>query len=153
MFGAQEANRRAHQNEERDARLRQLKILADDSAAHDLNLGDNIYCGRISTRNCTPKPAILLLAPESLQLKSNLRRFREISAIAEPERNSGFCYLYKVSMDINPGQILSLALATVPTMLTVLIGILINNSRLTDLRSHMDSRFDDMRAIWHTPPR
>ena len=52
-------------------------------------------------------------------------------------------------MDINPGQILSLALATVPTMLTVLIGILINNSRLTDLRSHMDSRFDDIRATWH----
>ena len=63
-------------------------------------------------------------------------------------------------MDINPGQILSLALATVPTMLTVLIGILINNSRLSDvntrigdLRSHMDSRFDEMRAtllIRHT---
>jgi hypothetical protein len=61
-------------------------------------------------------------------------------------------------MDINPGQILSLALATVPTMLTVLIGILINNSRLTDFRSHMDSRFNDMRATLHdarrqTPPR
>jgi len=53
-------------------------------------------------------------------------------------------------MDINPGQILSLALATVPTMLTVLIGILINNSRLTDLRSHIDSRFDDMRANWQS---
>ena len=53
-------------------------------------------------------------------------------------------------MEINPGQILSLALATVPTMLTVLIGILINNSRLTDLRSHMDSRFDDMRATWQS---
>jgi hypothetical protein len=56
-------------------------------------------------------------------------------------------------MDINPGQILSLALATVPTMLTVLIGILTNNSRLTDLRSHMDSRFDEMRRtlfIRHT---
>jgi hypothetical protein len=51
-------------------------------------------------------------------------------------------------MDINPGQILSIALASVPTMLTVLIGILINNSRLGDLRSHMDSRFDDMRAHW-----
>jgi hypothetical protein len=56
-------------------------------------------------------------------------------------------------MDINPGQILSPALATVPTMLTVLIGILINNSRLTDLRSHMDSRFDDMRATWHSELR
>jgi hypothetical protein len=50
-------------------------------------------------------------------------------------------------MDINPGQVLSLALATVPTMVMALIGILINNSQLTDLRSHMDSRFDDM-ATW-----
>jgi len=50
-------------------------------------------------------------------------------------------------MDINPGQILSLALATVPTMLIVLIGILINNSQLTDLQSHMDSRFVDI-ATW-----
>ena len=60
-------------------------------------------------------------------------------------------------MDINLGQVLSLALATVPTVLTVLIGILINNSRLSevnarigDLRSHMDSRFDDMRTTWQS---
>lgn len=52
-------------------------------------------------------------------------------------------------MDINPGENLSLALATVPTMLIVFIGILIDNSRLTDLRSHMDSRFDEMRATWN----
>jgi hypothetical protein len=43
-------------------------------------------------------------------------------------------------------------------MLTVLIGILINNARLSDLRSdfatrlndlrsHMDTRFDDMRMV------
>lgn len=69
-------------------------------------------------------------------------------------------------MEINPGQILSIALASVPTMLTVLVGILINNSRLGDvnsriddlrsqmdsrigdLRSHMDSRFDEMRSTW-----
>ena len=56
-------------------------------------------------------------------------------------------------MDINPGQILSIALASVPTMLTVLIGILINNSRLGDLRSHMDSRFDDMRTHWQSELR
>lgn len=60
-------------------------------------------------------------------------------------------------MEINSGQIVSLALATVPTVVTVLIGILINNSRLSDvnarigdLRSHMDSRFDDMRANWQS---
>jgi hypothetical protein len=76
-------------------------------------------------------------------------------------------------MEINPGQILSIALASLPTMLTVLIGILINNSRLGDvnsrigdlnsrlddlrsqmesrigdLRSHMGSRFDEMRSTW-----
>lgn len=77
-----------------------------------------------------------------------------------------FCYLCRESMEINPGQILSIALASVPTMLTVLVGILINNSRLGDvnsriddlrsqmdsrigdLRSHMDSRFDEMRSTW-----
>src|ERR1700691_5893095 len=45
-------------------------------------------------------------------------------------------------------QILTVALAAVPTMLAVLVGILINNSRLSDtnariadLRGHMDGRF------------
>jgi len=68
-------------------------------------------------------------------------------------------------------QILAVALTTVPTMLVVLIGIFINNSRLTDmssrisdmstpisdmntrigeLRSHMDARFDDMRETWRS---
>jgi hypothetical protein len=70
-------------------------------------------------------------------------------------------------MEINPGQILSIALASVPTMLTVLMGILINNSRLgdvnarigdvnariNDLRSHMDSRFDEMRSAWQSELR
>ena len=35
----------------------------------------------------------------------------------------------------------------VPT-LAVLVGILINNSRLGDLRAHFDARFDDMREMW-----
>ncbi len=35
----------------------------------------------------------------------------------------------------------------VPT-LAVMVGILINNSRLSDLRSHMDHRFDDMKETW-----
>ena len=43
-------------------------------------------------------------------------------------------------------QMLTVALATVPTFLVVLVGILINNSRLSDLRSHMDVRFADMSA-------
>ncbi len=43
---------------------------------------------------------------------------------------------------MNDTQILTIVLATAPTMLTVLIGILINNARLSDLRSHMDARFN-----------
>ena len=47
--------------------------------------------------------------------------------------------------------------ATVPTMLAVLVGILINNSRLSDLRSYLESRFadvdrrfDDMKETWRS---
>ena len=61
-------------------------------------------------------------------------------------------------------QILTIALAAVPNMLAVLAGIVINNSRLgdtnariADLRSHMDSRFndvdrrfDEMRDLWRS---
>jgi hypothetical protein len=61
-------------------------------------------------------------------------------------------------------QILTFALAAVPNMLAVLAGILINNSRLTDtntriseLRAHMDARFndvdrrfDEMRDLWRS---
>ena len=66
-------------------------------------------------------------------------------------------------------QILTIALASVPTVLAVLVGILINNSRLGDtnarigdLRAHMDAqfrtvdqrfdavdrRFDEMKEMW-----
>ncbi len=41
-------------------------------------------------------------------------------------------------------QLLTIALAAGPAMLAVLVGILINNSRLNDLRSHIDSRFSDV---------
>jgi hypothetical protein len=61
-------------------------------------------------------------------------------------------------------QVLTVALASVPTMLAVLMGILINNSRLSDVntrigefRSHMDARFNDverrfeeMRDVWRS---
>jgi hypothetical protein len=54
-------------------------------------------------------------------------------------------------------QLLTIALSTVPNILAVLAGILINNSRLSDLKSHMDSRFngvdrrfDDMRDMWRS---
>ena len=53
------------------------------------------------------------------------------------------------------GQILTIALAAMPNMLAVLAGILINNARLSDtntrlseLRGHMDTRFDEMRDLW-----
>ncbi len=39
-------------------------------------------------------------------------------------------------------QLLAIALASAPTMITVLVGILINNARLGDLGHHMDSQFD-----------
>jgi hypothetical protein len=41
---------------------------------------------------------------------------------------------------------------SVPT-LAVLIGILANNSRLSDLRAHIDARFDDMRETWRSELR
>jgi hypothetical protein len=40
----------------------------------------------------------------------------------------------------------------VPTV-AVLVGILINNSRLSDLRSHMDARFDDAKDTWRAELR
>jgi hypothetical protein len=62
---------------------------------------------------------------------------------------------------MNETQILTIALASVPTMITVLIGILINNARLSDMNRHMDQRFtglqaemnrrfDDMRDTWRS---
>ncbi|HTS49666.1 MAG TPA: hypothetical protein VMH05_17065 [Bryobacteraceae bacterium] len=52
-------------------------------------------------------------------------------------------------------QLLTIALAAAPTMLAVLVGVLINNSRLNDtntriadLRLHVDTRFDEMRDLW-----
>jgi hypothetical protein len=54
-------------------------------------------------------------------------------------------------------QILTIALAAVPNMLAVLAGILINNARLSgtntrigELRGHMDSRFNEMRDLWRS---
>ena len=58
---------------------------------------------------------------------------------------------------MDKSQILTTALAAVPNMLAVLVGILINNSRLTGLRGHMDARFndvdrrfDEMRDLWRS---
>ena len=68
---------------------------------------------------------------------------------------------------MNESQILTAALASVPTMLTVLLGILINNARLSDLnarlgelRAHMDDRFSqidvrlgEMKELWRSELR
>jgi hypothetical protein len=57
-------------------------------------------------------------------------------------------------------QLLTIAASAVLPVFAVLIGILINNSRLSDtnarigdLRSHMDARFDDMRDTWRSELR
>lgn len=54
-------------------------------------------------------------------------------------------------------QILTIALASVPATLAVLMGILINNSRLSDvktrigeLRAHMDVHFEEMKDTWRS---
>ena len=68
---------------------------------------------------------------------------------------------------MNDTQMLTIALATVPTMIAVLVGILINNARLSDLRSYMDARFnavdrrfdgvdqrfEEMKDMWRTELR
>ena len=43
-------------------------------------------------------------------------------------------------------QILTIVLVSASTMLAVLLGILVNNSRLSDLRAYMDGRFNDLNA-------
>jgi len=65
---------------------------------------------------------------------------------------------------MNDTQILTIVLASVPTTLAVLLGILLNNSRLTDTNariadlrayidtrfSDMDRRFDEMKDLWRS---
>ncbi len=41
-------------------------------------------------------------------------------------------------------QLAAYALAMAPTVLAVLIGILINSSRVADLRSYIDARFSEV---------
>jgi hypothetical protein len=45
---------------------------------------------------------------------------------------------------MNDQQILTIALASAPTMLTVLIGILLNNARLSDIKSDINARMGDL---------
>ena len=58
---------------------------------------------------------------------------------------------------MNDTQILTIALAAAPATVAVLIGILLNNARLSDLRGHLDSRFntmdvrfEEMKDLWRS---
>jgi hypothetical protein len=48
---------------------------------------------------------------------------------------------------VNESQLLSVALSTVPTMVVVMIGILINNARMGDLRSDLTARISDLKDV------
>ena len=49
-----------------------------------------------------------------------------------------------MGVEVTDTQILTIAMSTAPTMLIVLVGILINNARLGDLSSSLNSRLNDM---------
>lgn len=53
---------------------------------------------------------------------------------------------------LNDAQILTIALASLPATLAVLVGILVNNARLSDLRGHLDVRFNEMKDLWRSEP-
>jgi hypothetical protein len=47
---------------------------------------------------------------------------------------------------VTAAQILTIVLASVPTMIMVVIGILVNNAQLSDFKSALDGRFNDLRS-------
>jgi hypothetical protein len=65
---------------------------------------------------------------------------------------------------MNDQQILTIALASAPTMITVLVGILVNNARLSDMNSRIselshrmdtgfrqvDVRLEEMKELWRS---
>jgi len=51
---------------------------------------------------------------------------------------------------LNDTQLLTIALASVPTTVAVLVGILVNNARLSGLRLHLDVRFEEMKDLWRS---
>ena len=66
----------------------------------------------------------------------------------------------ELAFQMNRTELFAIAMASAPTMLTVLIAMLINNARLShlntrigELRSHVDARFDDMRDSWRSELR
>ena len=51
---------------------------------------------------------------------------------------------------LNDTQLLTIALASVPATVAVLVGIPVNNARLSDLRGHLDVRFEEMKDLWRS---
>jgi hypothetical protein len=82
---------------------------------------------------------------------------RESSLTQGRQRKSTSANRLRWKFEMSDTQLLTIALAVVPNMLAVLVGILINNSRLSDtnmrigeLRLHIDTRFDEMRDLWRS---
>jgi hypothetical protein len=46
----------------------------------------------------------------------------------------------------------AMAVASALNTLSVVVGVLINNSTIRELRDHMDTRFDEMRDFWVSEP-
>jgi hypothetical protein len=106
----------------------------------------------------------------SLNLRPNIRGFWSACGASSsnwPEllkREIGKGDRLTKRLQMDSSQILTIALAAVPNMLAVLAGILINNARLSDtntriseLRAHMEARFNDvdhrfneMRDLWRS---
>ena len=51
---------------------------------------------------------------------------------------------------LNDTQLLTIALASVPATVAVLVGIPVNNARLSGLRLHLDVRFEEMKDLWRS---
>jgi hypothetical protein len=51
---------------------------------------------------------------------------------------------------LNDTQILTIALASAPAPVAVLLGILANNALLNDFREHLDARFDQREERWRS---
>jgi hypothetical protein len=58
---------------------------------------------------------------------------------------------------LNDAQILTIVLASVPAIVAILLGILVNNARLSNLRAHLDTRFnamdvrfEEMKDLWRS---
>jgi hypothetical protein len=64
-----------------------------------------------------------------------------IESAGEWLRENGVSSVLDIRLTMNEPQILNLMIASLPTVLKVLIGILSNNTRLSDLRTDMNTRF------------